>query len=163
MEEKLKSRASLERAPLSESFSNDTMEAGRLKHILLVDDDEISNFVTEDLLREMNLAEEVTTSSNGDVALTFLQGVWQRNEADISLPELILLDINMPVMDGLTFVEKLTAIAPEGYRPMILFMLTTPLRGNEMNRLKGINSWVAGFIDKPLDKEELEQRILSCL
>jgi CheY-like chemotaxis protein len=97
------------------------------------------------------------------VALTFLRSLIQNPESAITLPELILLDINMPVMDGLTFVERLAAIAPEGYKPMILFMLTTPLRGNEMNRLKAINSWVSGFIDKPLDKEELEQRILSCL
>lgn len=139
------------------------MEAPRLRHILLVDDDEISNFVTEDLLREMNLAAEITTSSNGDVAISFLNRLFHSAETTSALPELILLDINMPVMDGLTFVEKLSAIAPEGYKPVILFMLTTPLRGNEMNRLKAINDWVAGFIDKPLDKEELEQRILACL
>ena len=163
MEEKLKSKASLVKAPLSGSYSDDIMEMGRLRHILLVDDDEISNFVTEDLLRDMNLAADVTTSSNGDVALSFLDRLFHSPESTANLPELILLDINMPVMDGLTFVEKLSTIAPEGYRPIILFMLTTPLRGNEMNRLKAINNWVAGFIDKPLDKEELEQRILSCL
>jgi CheY-like chemotaxis protein len=139
------------------------MEAVRLRHILLVDDDEISNFVTEDLLRDMSLAGEITTSSNGEVAISFLQRLFYSPEMAATLPDLILLDINMPVMDGLTFVEKLSSIAPEGYRPIILFMLTTPLRGNEMNRLKAINDWVAGFIDKPLDKEELEQRILSCL
>lgn len=158
----MKSKARLEREQLSELFSDETMEMSRLKHILLVDDDEISNFVTEDILRDLNLAEEITTSTNGDIALSFI-----RNRLDAhngtGLPELILLDINMPVMDGLTFVEKLKQIAPSGYKPVIVFMLTTPLRGSEMNRLKAINDWVEGFIDKPLDREELEQRILSCL
>jgi CheY-like chemotaxis protein len=135
----------------------------RLKHILLVDDDEINNFVIEDILRDLNLSETITTSVNGDVALSFIREQLETPHNGVHLPELILLDINMPVMDGLTFVGKLARIAPEGYKPAIVLMLTTPLRGNEMNRLKEVHNWVAGFIDKPVDKDELEQLILSCI
>lgn len=158
---KLKARSG--RVLLSESFSDSTLEMARLRHILLVDDDEISNFVTEDILRDLNLSEEITTSANGDVALSFIREQMESPHKAIALPELILLDINMPVMDGLTFVEKLSKTAPADYKPAIVLMLTTPFRGNEMNRLRAVNDWVAGFIDKPVDRNELEQLILSCI
>src|SRR5688500_12750579 len=112
MEEKLKLKVRSGRVLLSESFSDGTLEMARLRHILLVDDDEISNFVTEDILRDLNLSEEITTSANGDVALSFIREQMESPHKAIALPELILLDINMPVMDGLTFVEKLSKTAP---------------------------------------------------
>ena len=163
MEEKLKSKAMSGKVLPFGSFSDEMIEMARLKHILLVDDDEISNFVTEDLLRELGLAEEITTSANGELALSYIREGLKFQSNGSKLPELILLDINMPVMDGLTFVEKLSKIAPADYKPVIVFLLTTPLRGNEMNRLREINDWVSGFIDKPVDKDELEQLILSCI
>ena len=160
MEDLLMSKAKWERGPHLGFGSENTLHMNRLRHVLLVDDDEITNFVNEDVLRDTGLAEEVTTSANGEAALSFLE-IAMTSSGQASLPDLILLDINMPVMDGITFVERLAESAPEGYRPAIFFMLTTPPGAAERARLNRIKPWISGSIEKPLNKDAVEQLILS--
>lgn len=68
----------------------------KLTSTLLVDDDETTNFVNEMLLKDMGVTEQILTAHNGQEALELILERCENNEC----PSLILLDINMPVMNG---------------------------------------------------------------
>ena len=90
--------------------------------ILLVDDDEISNFINQQIITSLQLTDRVYTSRNGMEALKFLE---EFNDKISSIhPELILLDIKMPIMDGLEFLKAFPALFLEREhqdRPFDLF------------------------------------------
>ena len=74
-----------------------------VKHVLLIDDDETSNYITETTLRGYGFTEKITIFDNGFDALEYLKGLKEANKA---IPELILLDIKMPLMNGFEFLDK---------------------------------------------------------
>lgn len=73
-----------------------------MKNILLVDDDNIFNFLNTKLLRQSGIADEIHTALNGKEALDLLNNYYT---GAFALPDVILLDLNMPVMDGFAFLE----------------------------------------------------------
>ncbi len=72
------------------------------KHILLVDDSEIDNYVNRSFLKLKGVSEHITAVTSVDGALKYLQ----EHEDDDSFPDLILLDINMPVKSGFDFLSE---------------------------------------------------------
>ncbi|MGV3541154.1 MAG: response regulator [Rufibacter sp.] len=116
-----------------------------LPHILLVDDDEVNNFLNLRLLKRLQVAQEINTVSSGLKALQFLQDLHSRQQP---LPTLIFLDINMPVMDGFEFLHKLTALPMASELPIII-MLTTSSNSKDIDQAK-LSPAVAGYLSKPL-------------
>lgn len=120
------------------------MDKPILKHILLVDDDDVTNFIHEETLREIGAADKISMAENGKVAFDILLN-------DPGKPELILLDINMPEMNGIEFLENFEANVPAGYRPIIIIMLTTKLTAEDKERIQKRNQLIAGYMDKPVN------------
>ena len=75
----------------------------RIDSVLLVEDDRITNFLNERLLRKLNITESIKVATNGEEALQYLE---KTEASGKPLPDLIFLDINMPVMDGLEFLQE---------------------------------------------------------
>jgi CheY-like chemotaxis protein len=76
----------------------------KLGYVVIIDDDDISNYLLVRLLRRLNVCEDVKLLKNGKEGLTFIS---QNILKQPSLPHLIFLDINMPVMNGFEFIENL--------------------------------------------------------
>lgn len=103
----------------------------KFNKVLLVDDDKINNYINLRLIRRIGLSEEIIVTNNGQEAITYLK-TCDKNE----LPTLILLDINMPVMDGFEFLEEYEKFKFNTVeRPMIV-VLTTSTNTNDIKRWK---------------------------
>jgi CheY-like chemotaxis protein len=123
----------------------------KLNHILLVDDDTINNFINEKLLKKLDIANKISVSLNGEEAITLLKKICDGQ--DEICPELILLDINMPVMDGFEFLEKYKGLNFPEKQSVIIVMLTTSTNPNDTERLN--RAGISGYINKPLTEDKI--------
>ncbi|HEX8548174.1 MAG TPA: response regulator [Cytophagaceae bacterium] len=117
----------------------------RFKSVLLVDDDYVSNFIADHLLNKLEVCNNVTFCRNGDEALKFL------NDCDV-FPEIIFLDINMPVMDGFEFIETFRDLNMDKNKTRII-IYTASFRQKDIEILQQIG--FNDFIIKPLTEEKL--------
>src|SRR5580693_8464796 len=75
----------------------------RFKRVLLVDDNDIDNFINERIITSSFFSEKVEVKTSAQAALDFLKA--NASNAEV-LPQVIFLDLNMPVMDGFAFLEE---------------------------------------------------------
>ncbi|MGZ5281931.1 MAG: response regulator [Bacteroidia bacterium] len=129
----------------------------KLKNILLVDDDEITNYINSDLILELDIADKVSIAHNGREALDYLIKAHNAPEAGYIVPDLIFLDINMPVMNGFQFLEDYYYLLGDKKLSTIVTMLTTSLIKEEVSRALNMVHVVKGYIEKPLTKEIIMQ------
>lgn len=122
-----------------------------LEHILLVDDDAITNFIHTVILEKSRTAKKIKTVLGAEEGLEYLQERFTNHE---DLPAVILLDINMPMMDGWEFVEAFNQLPEEIRKQIHIFFLTTSRDPVEIERAKKLRG-VSGFLFKPLDQESL--------
>ncbi|HXF62231.1 MAG TPA: response regulator [Caldilineaceae bacterium] len=115
---------------------------GRPVHVLLVDDDEVDAEAVVRAFRKLNIANPITIVSNGHEALNALRG--EGGYAPIPSPYLVLLDINMPRMNGLEFLQVLRQ--DPDLKRSIVFILTTS--SNDEDILAAYEAHVAGYILK---------------
>ena len=117
----------------------------KLPSILLVDDDSTTNFLNELLLKSLGVADQLLIAHNGREALTAL------NQAN---PSLILLDVNMPVMNGIEFLEAYVQLPQAQRQAIVVVMLTTSLHSRDLERVQELP--IAGLVNKPLTREKVD-------
>jgi len=125
----------------------------KLKCVLLVDDDEAVNFINEMVLKRVDVAERIEIAENGMEAIRYLE---DRLEEGVPPPELILLDINMPGLNGWEFLEKYRQLKARLQRAATIVMLTTSSNPDDRLRAERIEE-VKGFVSKPLTVEKMEE------
>lgn len=120
----------------------------RLKCILLIDDREDCNYMHKLILESMDCVEKVETAMDGMQALDFLG----RTQDGIHLkPEIIFLDINMPVMDGWEFLEEFENLNADQKDGTVLIMLSSSVNPKDKERALA-NKNVKEFMTKYLDE-----------
>ncbi|MFH6982492.1 response regulator [Marinoscillum sp. 108] len=119
--------------------------------ILLVDDDEDCNFFHERLIKKMECADRVEASLTGNDALDFLRSSVNGQHPR---PNLILLDINMPGMDGWGFLEEYNKLSEDQKAQIVVVMLTTSLNPDDRVKAESDPN-VGAFANKYLDEESL--------
>lgn len=108
-----------------------------LNLILLVDDDDTTNFVNTRLLSNMKIAKEIKAVQNGKAALEYLKAACaEKPEPGFVCPDLIFLDIKMPVMDGFSFLDKYHEEGLQRFDHIIVMMLTSSASFYDLERLK---------------------------
>jgi CheY-like chemotaxis protein len=123
-----------------------------LSSVLLVDDDPTTNFLNKLLLTRMGVAEQVLVAENGEQALRTLD---QTCGASVNplCPQLILLDMNMPVLNGLAFLEAYVQMPLAHQQAIVIVMLTTSLHPVDLARVEQLP--IAGLLNKPLTQEKV--------
>lgn len=120
-------------------------------NILLVDDDEINNFISIKLIKKTVLNTEIASCLNGKFAIDQLLS---RNIGD--LPDIIFLDINMPIMNGWEFLDEFERLRIDPHRKIKIFIISSSVFSNDINKAKSYPS-VVDFISKPLDMEKISE------
>lgn len=123
-----------------------------VKCIMLVDDSDDDNFFSSRVIRK-GLGEDVLilTKYNGKEAINYLR---QRQETNEPKPDLILLDINMPVMNGWDFLHEYEKLAPELQGSIVVIMLTTSANPDDVEKARSFGI-TASFKSKPLTEPML--------
>ena len=122
-----------------------------INRILLVDDDEPTIVLNKMVIEELGGIEFIHTASTGNQALSFLCDY--QVDSPASQIDLILLDLNMPVMDGYEFLAKYQDLPDERKAKVIIVMLTTFINKEKEDLLRTLGT--DGFKQKPLSEEIL--------
>lgn len=122
----------------------------QLDCIILVDDDEVTNYVHESVIENAGVAKEVLVAEDGRKALNLLQ---ELENNTTSCPNLIFLDINMPVMNGFEFLDAYQKMKSQLKQPVIIVMLTSSLNPKDVVRAQAAGA--TDFLDKPLTTDKL--------
>jgi CheY-like chemotaxis protein len=115
---------------------------GNTVHILLVDDDKVDVMAVKRSFRELKIANPVIEARNGIEALEYLRG--ENGREKVPQPCLVLLDLNMPRMNGIEFLEELRR--DENLRGTLVFVMTTSAA--EDDRTRAYEKNVAGYVLK---------------
>jgi CheY-like chemotaxis protein len=126
----------------------------KLAKVLLVDDDQIINFLHTQLLRRFLVVEQLLVAHNGVEALQTLAQTCA--EADPSAePILVLLDLHMPVMNGLQFLEAYQQHPLAQTGRVVIVVLTTAEYSRDLARIRALAP-TADILTKPLTQEKVE-------
>ena len=112
--------------------------------ILLVEDDSITNFLNTIVLEKLGIAKSIIATLNGEEALHYLR--------ENGCPDLILLDINMPVMNGLEFLKAFHKKDLKNKEKTKIIILSS---SENLDDKAEINSYNLPFMNKPLSGEKL--------
>lgn len=136
----------------------------KLREVLLIDDNDADNFFHRRVVKKMGCTETVVTQPNGKAAIDYLT---TKNAAgDYPRPDLVFLDINMPVMNGWDFLEAYDVLPPEQKAGVVVVMLTTSFNQDDRDRASKYGA-VSHYLTKPLKPEGLtevlERHFPDCL
>lgn len=127
-------------------------------HILLVDDDDVTNFLSKEMLRLYMASPKIDIAVNGQDAIDYLT---ERAGEPQHLPNLILLDINMPIMDGWDFLVEFDKIKQPGFEKINIIMFTSSVYYEDIDHARTYPT-VKNIYSKPLDEQKIREIIASC-
>ena len=128
----------------------------KLKHLLLVDDDPTTNFFNRHLIGKMGIFDQIHVAENGRIALDKITELHKLGE----IPDMILLDINMPIMNGFEFLDEYEKLKDGIKSSIVICMLTTSLAKEDLEMSKQYDI-LSDYIDKPLYEKKMRELILK--
>ena len=130
------------------SVSRDTIE-----RVMLVDDNDTDNFISRRIIEITKFAKDVIVKNSGKGALDYLR---EFKDSESDLPDIIFLDINMPIVDGFVFLyeyEKFGSLVKDKCRVIIL---SSSDNKRDIDKIVN-NDYVIKFVTKPLTEKTLEE------
>ncbi len=127
----------------------------KYKFALLIDDNDLDNFINEKMLEANCFSEIISIKTNGEIALDFLKGLF--NSEDTSkhnCPDVIFVDLNMPVMNGFEFIKNFKKLYSEKLDKCKIVILTSSIHTTDRIKAEELDSRII-FINKPLTIEFL--------
>jgi CheY-like chemotaxis protein len=122
--------------------------------ILLVDDDEINNFISIKLIKKALVNTDIMACLNGRFAIEELVEIQRKDPS--KLPDYILLDINMPIMNGWEFLDEYKRLNIDPSGKTKIYIISSSVFSNDINKAKSYNL-VKDFISKPLNVEKIKE------
>ena len=125
------------------------------RNVLLVDDDQVFNFINKKTLEGIDAVNEIHTALNGQQALDLINDYYSGTR---SLPEIIFLDLNMPLMDGFQFLEGFRKLSLPGIGNVKVIIVTSSDNPKDIQRARSLG--IDHYLTKPVSEDDLHE-ILS--
>ena len=126
--------------------------SNRYKFVMLVDDDEIDNIINEKIIQSNQFADKITVYQSGEEALAYLR---ENESNEENLPEIIFLDINMPIMDGFQFLDQFEELSDSAKSKCRIIMLSSSISPKDIDRAASC-AHVHKYLNKPLNDRYLK-------
>ncbi|MFY0672206.1 MAG: response regulator [Bacteroidia bacterium] len=123
----------------------------KVKNACIIDDDEIFRFILKKHIKNQNLADNILCFENGREAIEYIKT--NRLEND-NLPDVIFLDINMPIMDGWDFVMEYNELKKQIIKDATVFMISSSVDDRDISRAND-SGVITEYVAKPVDKKQI--------
>ncbi len=119
----------------------------------IIDDDSIYVFGLKKMIEMHNLCKNILVFKNGEEALKYFKPIITLSDA---MPDVILLDINMPVLDGWGFLEEFTKLKPKMSKKVTIYMVSSSIHDSDIERARSFSE-VKDYIVKPVKMDDLRK------
>lgn len=127
-----------------------------LSKILCVDDDPITLMLCKKVISKAEFSNEIDTTLNGEKALIYLENIIEKKDKNTIFPELIFLDLNMPVMNGWEFLDEFsTEKYSKVFKDTKVIVLSSTIDPKDIEKSKSY-PMVINFLSKPITSEILK-------
>ncbi|RIV45988.1 response regulator [Flagellimonas pelagia] len=125
--------------------------------ICIVDDDSIYQYAMRKDLQSLEMEKELLFFNDGEEAMNFMTA----NLIDTkSLPDIIFLDINMPIMDGFQFMEHFVQLKPRLGKKITVYMVSSSIDPEDIKRAEAISE-ISDYLIKPVNLGELRELVIK--
>ncbi len=124
----------------------------KLKNCCIIDDDPIFIYGTKRIMKETDFCDTIMVYNNGEDAL---HGIRNTYEATGQIPQVIFLDLNMPIMNGWDFLDELIKIPNNPFKETIINVISSSVDPSDLNKVKNYEL-VNNYILKPITPNDLE-------
>jgi CheY-like chemotaxis protein len=127
------------------------MSTSRYQSVLLIDDNEIDNFINERMITTSGFSSRVIVKNSCDAALDYLR---QHQDDLAALPDVVFLDLNMPGKDGFAFLNDFDALSATAKGKCRIVVLSSSISPDDINKAS-TNPYVFKYVNKPLSEKYL--------
>ncbi len=123
--------------------------------VMLIDDNEIDNLINQKMIEASNISEHIYIHSGAKSAIEFLRNIEKLPDmAHKILPDIIFLDIDMPLMDGFQFLDLFDKLHDSTKKHCKIVMLTSSINPQDISKSKNY-IYVKKYINKPLTQQNI--------
>ena len=127
----------------------------KFNSLMLIDDNEIDNLINQKMIESIDLSENIFIHSGAKSALEYLKNIEKiKDDENKFLPQIIFLDIDMPIMDGFQFIEEFCKLSDNIKNNCKIIMLTSSLNPKDMVKSQ-LSQFIHSYLNKPLTHENL--------
>jgi CheY-like chemotaxis protein len=126
---------------------------GRIESCCIIDDDPIFIYGTKRIMKEIEFCENIIVFNNGQEAL---DGIMEISQSASEIPQVIFLDLNMPIMNGWEFLDEFIKIPNRNLEKTIVYIISSSVDPRDLEKVKDYKQRVNNYILKPITPNDLE-------